>query len=51
MPGTGHAILSPHDLASFQPDLVIVMNTVYRDEIARDLSTLGLSPEIVTLDA
>ena len=50
MPGTGHAILSPHDLASFRPDLVIVMNAVYRDEIARDLSALGLSPEIVTLD-
>ena len=51
MPGTGHAILSPKGLASFRPDLVIVMNAVYRDEIARDLSALSLSPEIVTLDA
>ena len=50
MPGTGHAILSPQDLRAFQPDLVIVMNAIYRDEIVRDLSESGLTPDIAVLD-
>jgi len=47
MPGSGHEILAPADLPAEPPDLVIVMNAIYRDEIAADLAKLGLTPEIV----
>jgi hypothetical protein len=31
-----------------RPDTVIVMNAHYRDEIAAQLSEMGLEPEILT---
>jgi len=48
MLGTGHKIVGPQDLPSAPPDVVIVMNPVYRDEIANQLRTLGLGPELLT---
>jgi SAM-dependent methyltransferase len=50
MPGSGHRIFGPDDLVSLQPDAVIIMNPIYRDEIAADLAKLGLTPEIMTID-
>lgn len=49
MPGTGQEIVSPEALAARPPDLVIVMNPIYLDEITADLDRLGLSPEIVAV--
>lgn len=49
LPGTGQEILAPESLKRYQPDLVVIMNAVYRDEIARDLERLGLAPELVAL--
>ena len=49
LPGTGLPIVAPEFLADYRPDAVIIMNPIYRDEIARDLSRMGLSPEIMTL--
>jgi SAM-dependent methyltransferase len=49
LPGTGQEILAPESLKRYQPDLVVIMNAVYRDEIARDLERLGLTPQLVTL--
>lgn len=49
LPGSGHRIVSPAEVASLAPDLVVVMNPLYRDEVARDLETLGSRPEIVAL--
>lgn len=49
LPGTGQEIVAPAFLAQYRPDLVVVMNAVYRDEIARDLDRLGLAPELVAL--
>lgn len=48
--GTGHEIVSPSFLTEYKPDRVIIMNSIYRDEIGKSLSELGLSPEIVTVD-
>lgn len=48
MLGTGHKIVGPQDLPTTPPDVVIVMNPVYRDEIARQLHALGLRPELLT---
>ena len=49
MPGTGHSIVSPDRLPDLNPDLMILMNRVYRDEISRDLADRGLRPKILTL--
>ena len=49
MAGTGHKIVAPDFLRELQPDLVIVMNPVYRQEVQRDLNRMGLHPQLVTV--
>jgi SAM-dependent methyltransferase len=49
MPGTGHPVVAPESLVAQPPDLVIVMNPIYVDEIAASLNKLGLKPEIAAL--
>ena len=49
MAGTGQEIVAPSFLIEYQPDVVIIMNPVYLDEITRDLNEMGLTPEIYTL--
>ena len=44
--GSGQEILVPQTLTDRRPDVVIVMNPIYREEISRDLKTLGLTPRI-----
>jgi SAM-dependent methyltransferase len=51
MPGTGHEIVGPDDLPGRPPDRVIVMNPIYVPEIGRQLSKMGLSPEITAVGA
>jgi len=50
MAGTGHEIVSPEFLKNFKPDVVIVMNAIYKNEIRQELEKMGLSPELLTLD-
>ena len=45
-PGTGHRIVAPDSLTEIRPDVVIVMNPIYPDEISADLAALGLRPEM-----
>jgi SAM-dependent methyltransferase len=49
MPGCRMPIVSPRELCGFRPDVVIIMNPIYRQEIGRDLGAMGLSPEIRVL--
>jgi len=49
MPGTGQRIVAPSFLNEYRPDIVIVMNGIYLDEISRDLAELGLSPRVLAL--
>ena len=49
MPVTGQEIVSPEFLAEYRPDIVIIMNSVYVNEIKKDLIRLGLAPKILTL--
>lgn len=49
MAGTGQEIVAPAFLRDYRPDVVVIMNPVYRDEIDADLNAMGLTPEIVTL--
>jgi hypothetical protein len=47
IPGTGHQVHPPASLAANRPDVVIVMNPLYADEIGRDLHALGVDAEII----
>jgi len=49
MPGSGHRIISPDELAASPPDVVLVMNPIYDDEIRQSLADLGLSPEVTSV--
>jgi SAM-dependent methyltransferase len=49
LPGSGLPIVAPSLLRDCRPDVVIIMNPIYRDEIARNLSEMDLRPEIETL--
>lgn len=42
MPGTGHLIVAPDQLAEIEPGLVIVMNRIYEDEIKASLARIGV---------
>lgn len=47
--GTEQRIVGPHTLNDFRPDLVIVMNPVYRREIEKDLESMGLTAKVLAL--
>jgi SAM-dependent methyltransferase len=47
VPGTGHEVTSPEELRSSPPDVVLVMNGLYKDEIRARLDELGLRPEVL----
>jgi hypothetical protein len=44
VPGSGHEIVAPNTLKELRPDVIILMNEIYRDEIAADTAALGLNP-------
>lgn len=47
MAGTGQEIVAPEFLQDYQPDVVIVMNPIYCEEIQRDLDRLGVKAELM----
>ncbi len=49
MPGTGQKIVPPGFIKDYQPDIVIIMNEMYINEIKNDLKKMNLYPKIVTL--
>ena len=49
IPGSGHGIVSPQQLGTFNPELVIIANELYRSEISEQLKLLGFNPEIEVL--
>ena len=48
MAKTGQAIVGPRFLREYKPDVVIVMNPIYRDEIAAEMHRQAVEAEIVT---
>ncbi len=46
LPGSGEVIVGPKDLVALRPDVVVVMNPLYLEEIGAMLRSLGLSPEL-----
>lgn len=49
LPGTGHRIQAPDFVRERPPDVVLVMNPIYCDEIRSSLTELGISPELLPL--
>lgn len=50
MPGCRPQIVAPRELVTIKPDVILVMNPIYIDEIRDDLTRLGLAPELVPLE-
>jgi SAM-dependent methyltransferase len=48
MAKTGLEIVQPSVLRDHRPDVVIVMNPVYREEIVAELANLGIRPEVIS---
>ncbi len=51
MAGTGQEIVAPEFLTTYRPELVVVMNPIYVDEIRAHLDRLGLTPRLVAVSA
>ncbi|MDZ7289974.1 MAG: class I SAM-dependent methyltransferase [candidate division KSB1 bacterium] len=49
IPGTGKQIMSPDHLPENKPDVLIIMNPIYRQEIQQMVAAKGLHPAILTL--
>lgn len=45
VPGTGEAIISPEQLKRYKPDHIILMNSIYEEEIRKMVENLGISPQ------
>lgn len=45
VPGSGQEIVGPAFLSVCRPDVIIIMNDIYQDEIRRTVEALGLSPQ------
>ncbi len=45
--GTGQKIISPEELPEISPDVVVIMNPLYNEEISKSIEALGLSVDIV----
>ncbi|NLD73931.1 MAG: methyltransferase, partial [Chloroflexi bacterium] len=46
--GTGQRIIAPEALREVRPDVIIIMNPAYREEIGRQAEALGLDCRILT---
>ncbi len=47
--GTGHKIVAPEYLTDYEPDTVILMNSIYRDEVQRDLDRMSLGARLIAV--
>jgi hypothetical protein len=47
--GSGLEIVGPDALCTLRPDVVLVMNSIYTEEIRRDLAARSLHPELIGL--
>jgi 2-polyprenyl-3-methyl-5-hydroxy-6-metoxy-1,4-benzoquinol methylase len=49
--GTGQKIVSLEYLENRKPDLIIIMNPIYRDEIKSMLDQMGISAELISINS
>lgn len=50
MAGSGHVIVSPEDLREYRPEIIFVMNPIYKPEIEASLAQVGLSARLVLVE-
>lgn len=51
VPGTGQAVVAPEALRDYRPDVVLVVNPLYRSEVAEALAQLGVNAEVTVVGA
>jgi hypothetical protein len=51
MAGTGQKVVSPDFLSEYLPDLVILMNPVYRQEVQKELHQRGIFANVINVGA
>ncbi len=49
LPGSGKEIVAPEFLREYRPDTIIVMNSIYCEEIREDLNRMGLKAEMIAV--
>jgi hypothetical protein len=49
MAGTGQRVVAPEFLREYRPDVVIVMNPIYLEEIGAQLAAMDLAPRLVAV--
>jgi SAM-dependent methyltransferase len=49
IPGTGQEVVNPTFLKQYQPDALLIANSIYREEIERQLSDLGIRPTLFSI--
>lgn len=49
MAGTAQLVVAPDFLRGYKPDIVVIMNSIYRKEIQEVLTQMDLTPRIMTL--
>jgi SAM-dependent methyltransferase len=49
IPGTGQKIVGSDFLVSHPPDVIIIMNPLYKQEISAEITDLGVRSELVTI--
>jgi len=50
LPISGHLVVNPEYLKKFPPEIIIVMNPSYKDEITNELHRMEIHPKIVTIE-
>ena len=50
LPGSGQEIVAPQQLKDIKPDVVIVMNPIYQDEILAQLHELNIHPNVHSVE-
>lgn len=47
LPATGHPVNSPERLQNYSPGVVVVMNSIYLNEVQQQLDQLGINAELI----
>ena len=50
IPGAGKKIMPPKFLKEYKPDVTIVMNPIYQEEIRQMINDMGVSTEVISLE-
>ena len=48
-PGTGQKVVSPEFLTQYRPEVLLIANPNYCDEISRKVTNLGIAPELFSI--